>query len=50
MKWKKERWYAFKWHPYFAWFPVTASGHGVWMETIERKFGFYGWEYRLPLP
>jgi hypothetical protein len=42
------------WSPWFAWYPVTASGQTVWLETVEAKYdlhqdedGYFGfWSYR----
>jgi hypothetical protein len=57
--WKVVKTNIFKWHPWFAWHPVTVRVPGaevkVWLEIIERRrvpmgpwdMGFNMWEYRL---
>lgn len=51
------------WRPWFAWFPVTASGKRVWLRMVERRIPSHydeflrgwradkypaEWEYRRP--
>jgi len=38
-----------KWHPWFAWYPVTIKGQFVWLEWVERciRENCFS-DYRLP--
>lgn len=57
MKWHKEsrETYVarvFKWHSWFAWFPVQIGEERYWLTTVERKaslmiYDSVIWEYRL---
>jgi len=35
-----------QWHPWFAWYPVrTGPGACHWLETVERRVLFNGWDF-----
>lgn len=51
MRWKSRWDQQYKWHRYFAWFPVLIDGEYIWLEWVERKrvseLGCVYYKYRL---
>lgn len=33
-----------EWHKWFAWHPVMIGNQSIWLETIQRKMRYIGWE------
>lgn len=38
MKWDNK----YKWHNWFAWYPVNVDGVSYWLETVKRKKHYLG--------